>query len=307
VWIVTVLSLAAAVLFATAAFLQQQGIRATLGPEIGLPVLQSLTRFVRHPVWIAGWCTNLVGFMCQAAALHLGAVALVQPLLVTQLLFTLFLVSMRYRRRPDTRALLGSAALCCGLVVFLTVDGAAPLSGEPDRPRVLLAVVAAAGLVVLLVSSTAGHHGLKYVALPAVAAGICFALSAVFMKLTADDLLARGVAATARDWPGYCLAISTVCGLLIEQAAFASGPLTWAVAAMNITNPLVSYAIGVLAFDVSIPTDPGSLARVAAAGLLIVVGVSGLSHVAQRGMAVRPSDVPAEPEHRSDEASEEVS
>ena len=114
--------------------------------------------------------------------------------------------------------------------------------------------------------------------LVAVGAGICFAMSAVFITLTTDSLLHRGVAATATDWVGYALAVSTLAGLLLGQDAFAAGSLPTAVAAMTITNPIASYLAGVFAFDVRPPTSPGALAGVAAAGALIAGGVIVLAH-----------------------------
>jgi hypothetical protein len=145
---------------------------------------------------------------------------------------------------------------------------------------VLLATAAGLGLVVLLVAAGRRYYHAQpqlRAALQSVAAGICFAMTAVFITLTADDLINRGVGETAIDWPGYALAGSTLLGLLLEQDAFAAGSLATAVAAMTITNPIASYALGVLAFEVDAPSDPGALAGLASAGLLIVIGVITLS------------------------------
>jgi multisubunit Na+/H+ antiporter MnhG subunit len=138
------------------------------------------------------------------------------------------------------------------------------------------------------VLASAGRQPLVQALLLAVAAGLCFAMSAVLMKLTATDLLERGVAATAEDWVGYALAASTLTGLLLGQWAFATGSLAAAIAAMTITNPIASYLVGVLAFHVAPPTSPGALAAVAGAGALISAGVLGLS----RSSIVRPAGVP---------------
>src|SRR5207253_7878889 len=88
----------------------------------------------------------------------------------------------------------------------------------------------------------------------------------------------RGVLATALDWPGYALALSTVIGLLLGQQAYAAASLAVAVAAMSVTNPLVSYLLGVLAFHVQPPSGVGTLAAVAASGLLLFLGAVGLAH-----------------------------
>ncbi len=280
---VVVLSLGAAFLFACAATIQQQAtqvVTTTTAPEKPvrrslrerLPGIALMRELLRSPLWLVGWSVNLAGFFTQAVALHLGSVALVQPLLVTQLLFTLPLVSMRSHRLPLRREWFAGASICAGVVVFLSVRGAVPSSGSADRARILLATASSLLLVLILVLASANRTPAVRCAGIAVAAGLCFALSAVFIKLTATDLLHRGVPATAVDWPGYALAGSTALGLILEQEAFAAGPLPITMAAMTITNPVASYLIGVLAFNVAAPTGSGALAAIIGSAVLLTVG-----------------------------------
>ena len=258
------------------------------GAGSSLPSLITLVRkLVRRPLWLAGWFINLISFGVQAAALQVGSVALVQPVLVTQLLFTLPLASAWCRRWPQARDWLSGLAISSGLAVFLAVRGAAPLKGEPDRVNVIIAGLSITVAVVVLTLASARRRPSVHATLIAVAAALCFAMSAVLMKLTAADLLMRGVGATARDWVGYALALATLAGLLLEQGAFAAGSLSAAVAAITITNPLTSYVLGIVAFDVKPPTGIGVLAALAGAGTLLIVGVVGLAHspIVRIGMA----------------------
>jgi drug/metabolite transporter (DMT)-like permease len=241
-------------------------------------LFQLLRRLVRNPLWLVGWLTNLVGFLVQAAALHFGSVALVQPLLVTQLIFALPLASAWRRKWPQKRDWFSGSLICAGLIVFLAVRGVAPLESAANRHRLLYCLGAAFVLVVSLVWASAGRRPLVHASLIAVAAGLCFAVSAAMIKLTTEDLIKHGVAATARDWPGYALAASTWTGLVLEQGAFAAGSLPTAVAAMTITNPVASYLLGVLAFGAVPPTGLGPLAALAGAGALISAGAIGLAH-----------------------------
>jgi drug/metabolite transporter (DMT)-like permease len=295
VLLVIPLSLLAALLFAGAAALQQRAAHRTArrAADAGepamtesprrwttwLPVLSLLSRLLRDRLWLLGWLTNLAGFIAQAAALHFGSISVVQPLLVAQLLFALPVAAMLGHRRLLPRDWFGAAAVCGGLVILLSVRGAAPESGTPDRINVLLATATGLLLVVALVGAARRVHDEPQVraALVSVAAGICFCMSAVFITLTTSDLIHRGVGATAVDWPGYALAGSTVLGLLLEQDAFAAGSLPTAVAAMTITNPIASYLAGIFVFDGKPPETPGALAGVASAGLLVIVGVIALA------------------------------
>jgi len=284
--VVLLLGVIAAFGFALSAFLQQRASTHLAGhPGVqlarkGLPgAVTLLRRLLRSPAWFFGWLINLLAFFVQAAALRLGSVAAVQPLMTLQILFTMQLSSWRARRWPSPIDWLSGLAICGGIAVLMLVDGAAPLTGDADRWLVLLVTVIAAGVVAVLVLASRFRPSPALAAvLLACAAGVCFAMTAMFMKLTADDLLDRGIVATARDWVGYALAGSTGIGLALGQLSHAAGPLPWSVSAMNIVNPLASYAAGMVAFQTDPPTSPGALAGLAGAGALLVAGVVGLGH-----------------------------
>jgi len=251
--------------------------RATLTSRY-LPVLRQVRWLLRHPVWWLGWVFNTLGTLVQAVALYFGSVAQVQPLLTTQLVFDLPVSARNSRRRPLPRDWLSVVAICAGVVVFLAVPGAAPTRGTADRGAVLLALAASAVVVVLLVVLAAGRSSTARAAVIGVAAGIVNANTAVLIKLTTTDLSDRGVAATALDWPGYSVAAGTVLGVLLAQQAYAAGSLAVAVAAMTVTNPVVSTLLGRLTFDVPTRGGPGALAGLAVALLLMSVGAVGLAH-----------------------------
>jgi hypothetical protein len=278
--VVILLGLLASFLFASAAYFQQKAARQT--EREGRTVIDGLyalmRKLVRDRVWLTGWVVNLGGFASQAAALHLGSVAVVQPLLATQLMFAMPMSSLERKRWPRLRDWASCGAICGGLVLLLVVVAAAPLRGEPDRTMIIVAVVCALAVIAVVVPIASRHdHDVMNVA-TAACAGLCFAMTGVFLKLTSDDLANHGVAYTAKDWVGYALAGSTLLGLVLEQAAFANGPLPWAIATKDSMNPIASYAIGVLAFPVAFPSGAGALAGIAGAGALLVAGAIGLAH-----------------------------
>jgi hypothetical protein len=278
------LAVLAGLLFALSAYLQQLAAREVTQdepPRLSLRELAALMRrLVRRRIWFAGWLTNLAGFFSQAAALNLGSVVVVQPLLSTDLLFALPLSAREQRRLPTVREWSYAGSICVGLAGVIGGLGSAPLQGSADRGRVLVVVGCAVVGVGLLGTVSAASSVRAGAVFAAVAAGICFAMTAVFMKLTAADLIDRGVPATAVDWPGYALAVSTLTGLVLGQHAYASGPLPWAIAARAVTNPLVSFVVGAYAFRVDLLHSTTSLYFVALGGVLIVAGIVGLSHSA---------------------------
>ena len=243
-----------------------------------LPVLGQFGWLLRHPVWWLGWVFNTLGTLTQAGALHYGSVARVQPLMTTQLVFDLPLSARETRRRPLPRDWAAVVSICAGVAVFLAVPGAAPGSGAADRPAVLLSMAACTGLIVVLVVLAAGRSSLTRAALYGVASGVCHAATAVNIKLTIASLTGPGVWATARDWPGYGIAVSTVLGVLLAQQAYAAGSLAVAVAASTVTAPVISYLLGVYTFDVPLPHGAGTIAAVVVSLVLLSVGAVVLAH-----------------------------
>jgi len=144
---------------------------------------------------------------------------------------------------------------------------------------VILVTAIAAGAVAALVAASRFRPSPTLAAvLLACASGVCFAMSAMFVKLTGDDLVGDGIRVTATDWVGYALAVSTTIGLALGQLSHAAGPLPWSVSAMSIVNPMASYVAGCIAFHAALPTGPWSLAGLAGAGALLILGVVGLAH-----------------------------
>jgi drug/metabolite transporter (DMT)-like permease len=137
-----VLALTSALLFALGNVLQQKaGLdQSSAGPSSGL-----LLRMARRPVWLAGIASDGLGFVAQAAALGIGRLAVVQPLLVSSVVFALPLgvrLSGQRVRRSDVAA---AALVAVALVGFLII--ASPSGGRREAPLtdwLIVAIVCAA-------------------------------------------------------------------------------------------------------------------------------------------------------------------
>jgi hypothetical protein len=135
----------------------------------------------------------------------------------------------------------------------------------------LLAGLAAAVLVAVARLRRAGR------AVPlAVAAGLLFAVGASLTKLLTGSLADGGIAAAAVTWPGYALAVVSLTGLSLQQTAFAAGSLPATMTAITITDPLLSYLLGITGFGERAPH--GGAAALAVLGLgLAAAGVAVLA------------------------------
>src|SRR5947209_11237259 len=84
---------------------------------------------IRQSLWLVGMAAVIAAFILQAIALRHGQLSVVQPLLVTELVFVLVLRRL-WLRQAVRAAAWGSAALtCAGLAVFLVA--AEPRGGRP--------------------------------------------------------------------------------------------------------------------------------------------------------------------------------
>ena len=87
---------------------------------------------IRQPLWLLGWAAAAGGFLFQAVALHGGQLAVVQSLLVTELVFALLLRRFWVRQHIAKTAWTAALVTCGALVIFLAT--AEPTGGHlrPD-------------------------------------------------------------------------------------------------------------------------------------------------------------------------------
>ena len=231
--------------------------------------LQLAAGLVRSPLWIAGWVADGLGWATQAGAVHFGSLSVVQPLLATTLLFSLPLAVLGGRRRPHWPDWAGAGAACAGLTLVLSGRRTAT-TGMHEARLTVLALLVAAAAAGLVLATRARERRVQAVSF-SVAAGMMFALGAAFTKLVSDSLVARGVAGTIGYWPAYALVAVSLTGLVLQQLAFSAGSLPATMTAMTITDPLVSYALGVGGFGEHAPHGPGAV-TFALVGLALLGG-----------------------------------
>jgi len=215
-----------------------------------------------------------VGLTLQIAALHLGALGVVQPLMVSGLLFALIL-RQRSRRQISYREIAWGVVLCVSLAGFLLLAGTArqPISTEPaDRiPAVVAAVVGAVLATACVLLGRRQRHGGRSAALLGVAVGAIYASTAALLKALTNIAL-HGPVALFTSWQLYAVLLLGACGLLLNQLAFQAGPLAASLPAIATVDPLASIALGVVVYDEELRRSVGSGFGLAI--LLVVLGVA---------------------------------
>jgi drug/metabolite transporter (DMT)-like permease len=255
------LALASALLFALGSVLAQ---KAGFGPPSAGASSRLLLRLARRPLWVAGIASDSLGFVAQAAALGIGRLAVVQPLLVTSVVFALplgaWVSGQRVRRGEVVSAVLVVIALVCFLLI------ASPSGGRRGAPLADWLIVAVICAAVCMPLALLGRHGpaSRRAALLGLTAGILFALCAALTKAVVDELR-DGILHVIGDWELYALAGIGYASMTLNQLALNTGALAATIASSTASDPIASVVLGLTLFDESLhATSLQALGTVAA-------------------------------------------
>jgi hypothetical protein len=249
---------------------------------------------VRQPKWLLGQGAWVVAIGLQALALYLGRLSVVQPVLVSELVFVL-VIRRLVMHWPVRAAAWGAAALVCvSLSLFLVA--AEPRGGHPTPTASawLWALVATGGLSVSAVLLGGRRSPVRRAACYATAAATMGALEASFLKTATQTLSSQGLVAALTDWPVYALALAGAASGVLVQTALRIGPLTISQPLLVVVNPLVSVVLSVWLFGEHFTDDPATVTLGACAFVGIVGGVALLTSKGPR-LPVPPGVAPAPP------------
>jgi drug/metabolite transporter (DMT)-like permease len=266
--------LAASVMFGIASVADQRSTKRVkqqkaLSPRIFLDL-------VRQPLWLASICGTLIGFGLQVLALSFGPLALVEPLLVSGLIFAV-VINSYLRRRFDPVLFGGVLGTAIGIAGFLAI-------ARPSAGRTSVGFIVILPLAIGLVAAVTGclvlsrrSDNLRPLAL-ALACGICYGVAAFLVKLVVSDL-SGGLTGLLTDWPIYALAIVGPLGFLLNENAFQSGTLIApALAIITACDPIISVALGWLWLNERLSSTPAGIAGEVITLILMTTGIVVVAH-----------------------------
>jgi drug/metabolite transporter (DMT)-like permease len=256
---------------------------------------------LKNPMWLAGWGALAGGFVFQALALHVGQLSVVQPLLVTELVFALALRRLWLRQSIRSVTWSAAALTCVALGVFLAVSEPQGGTEFPDSHAWATGAWGAVGAAAIL--GLLGLRGsvVRRTALMASAAAIMWALVATLVKTMTDTLTEFGVGGMFAHWPVYALAGAGLGAELFHQTTLRVGPLSVSQPLLVIVNPIVSIALSVWIFEEYFTQDAARLAIGAVAFTAMGASVVVLTRTAPSTMSshsaaqTAPSSAATEP------------
>ncbi|MEU9982359.1 DMT family transporter [Streptomyces sp. NPDC050856] len=204
---------------------------------------------LRSWAWLGGIAVIVVAAVCQAVALALGTLSLVQPILVTELPFTLLIAAAISRRRLPTTGWVAALLIAAGL--GLALAAAAPDEGHARVPAAVWVwtLLATGGAMTAgVLAALARPRGKARAALFGSASAIGYGLTATLMKFAVDTFERDGLGAFLACWQTYGFVAAGACALFLLANAMESGPLVASQPALTLGEALVSVALGIAVY-----------------------------------------------------------
>ncbi len=228
---------------------------------------------LRDRTWLAGIAAAGASYGLQGLALSFGPLALVQPLVVSELVFAVP-ISVRMRGlRLRGRDWVAVGVIVAGLA--LGIVGADPHRGNPLQPfmvwvipLIIVAALAAAGIgLARCLSGPASASAL------AVAGAVVMAMQSALYNSTIALLAKVGFFPVFVHWQPYLLIAASIVGMMLIQRAFRAGPLAASSPVIDCLLPLGAIALGLTMFGEKINTSPWALTGGAVGLALLVAGI----------------------------------
>lgn len=236
---------------------------------------------LRHPLWLLGIATDVVGLALQVVALHLGGLVLVQPLLVIAVAGTLVLRRALSGHAQHRRELILVSTLVAGLAIFeLSIDPRHAAASSADRlPAYLLGLL---GVLLVLTASAVAvvrRGGRVATVLLGAAGGLLYAAAAALLTLVSAQVVHDGLLAPFRRDEVYVLVAVGVAAQVLNQTALQAGTLATVAPAAATADLVSSVVLGVAVFDQPLPTGPLAIVGVAVGAVAVLVTVVALARI----------------------------
>ena len=270
--IAALLALGSAMAIGVGDVIQQRSAQDVTDEPVGHAAL--FLRLLRDRSWWAGSLLAGAGFVLQAAALGIGSVVLVQALLSTSLLFALP-ISARVNGSRISRRQGVWAALLAAAVAVIVIEGDPSEGLQRAGISVWLPVIGILGALVvsgLVVAKLLA--GRPAAAVLGLVSGALWGLFAVLTKGVVDRL-DEGVWAVLTMPELYSWAVVALLATAIQQSAFRAGSLAASLPAVNVSEPLVGSALGILVLGEALsPGRIGWFSLVAAVAVMVAAIVA---------------------------------
>ncbi len=232
-----------AAFWAAVGIVVRQRVAQAVPADQGMSAAMATATF-RQPLWWAGTLAAVAGYAFQALALAHGSLLLVQPLLVSSLLFALPLSARACHQRITWAEWGWATLLTAALTVFVVVGRPSEGHYQSPVPAWSLALAVAVPLVSVCVFAARRAIGRARAMLLAVAVAVLLGMIAVLTKICTHRFAVGGWHALLNVPAPYVLVALAVALTVLQQSAFHAGALQASVPIMLVGEPIVAVLLG---------------------------------------------------------------
>ena len=233
------------------------------------------TTLVREPSWWAGILATFGGYVFQVLALAHGSLLLVQPLLVSSLLFALPLSAHVRRQRVSWAEWGWAALLTAALAVFVLIGQPREGHNRPPIPAWTLALLITVPLVIACVAAARRAVGRGRAMLLAAAVAVLLGMVAVLTKICTHRFAIGGWHAVLTIPAPYMLIALAVTVTVVQNAALHAGALQASVPIMLVGEPVVAVLLGMVVLGEHVGVrGPGAIVLVLAVWAMVAATVA---------------------------------
>lgn len=274
-------ALVASLVAAIGIVVRQAALQADDGPAVAV---------LRDRLWWAGTGAALSGYVFQAMALAHGSLLLVQPLLVSSLLFVLPLSASRSGQRVASSEWAWATLLTAALAVFVLVGQPREGHYRPPVPAWTLAFAVTVPVVLIGVLVARRTADRVRAASLGVAVAVVLGMAAVLTKTCTHRFGVGSWHALLTIPAPYLLVALAVTATVLQQWAFRAGALQASVPVMLVGEPIVAVLLGIVVLGeqltvggVGVVLLPAAVAAMVAATVALGRGEGAQTEEAAQG------------------------
>jgi drug/metabolite transporter (DMT)-like permease len=253
-----------------------QRTAAATAPEDRALHLSLFAYLIKRKVWLVGIGFVILAALCQATALATGPVALVQPIFIIELPFTLLVASRVFRRPLPRRTWWAVGLVAASLGIGLAAAAPSGGSDQASTKVWITALIVTGAFEAVVITVGVRTRGNARGAALGLAAACGYALTATLMK-SAVAVLPRGAGAFFGSWQLYATAGAGVGALFLLQNGLQAGMLVAVQPPLTLGDALISSAYGVTIYGEQVRTGGWLLVIQLAAVIAIALGCIQLS------------------------------
>jgi len=266
----------------------QHRVAGTVPANVAHHAIGVLAQVVRRPLWLLASTISFAALLLHAAALRLGPIALVQPLMLVGVVIAVPVRAALDLTTPTWRELRAVLITVAGLATFMWGVNPATSTTRPSPMAAALMVFVGVGtaVVVLVTSQRLTGRPHRQASILGATAGVMFGLTAGLLKLLGTAVSSEHPEAVAA--PLAALILAGVLGVAMNQRAYQIAPLSVSMPLLNVLDVLVAVTFGALVFHEAPGHSPTVLGLQCLALGCLALGLREVARLGTRSASSEP-------------------